>query len=300
MDDKLKGAKIFQNAIDTPIAINENGYIGINPSSYSPKIFNISEVTEYKITTGDPKKNTAGGIGAGAVLGGLGGLLIGGLLGAGGTGSYATSAFKRTTMLGGLGAASGALMGGGNAPEKISEINLIFKMNDFNNPFISVPLLNSSIKTNSNRFKELQVEIQSIISTLDYIKNNKKNILPDSNQSPQIRGNEKINRNSPNFMQVGDTVENLIGGKFYIITGNANLYSVYTYKDSSRIAYYEARGDSCITSVIAHVEEETGKILSIVVSDKGSGNTKDLIGGISVIEHYKVNSMREALQELEK
>ncbi|MCL2792501.1 MAG: SAM domain-containing protein [Spirochaetaceae bacterium] len=190
MDDKLKGAKIFQQAIEIPVAINENGYIGINPYSYSVKIFNINEVTEYKITTGDTKKNTAGSIGAGALLGGLGGALLGGLLGAGATGSYASSASGRTTMLGGLGAASGALIGA-DAPEKISEIDLIFKMNDFNNPFISVPLLSSSIKINSNRFKELQVEIQSIMSTLDFLWNNKKNILPPSNQISQICGVEK-------------------------------------------------------------------------------------------------------------
>ncbi|MCL2801974.1 MAG: hypothetical protein FWD28_09485 [Treponema sp.] len=301
MDDKLNGAKIFQNVVDTPIAINENGYIGIDPSSYSAKIFSINEVIEYKIKIGDTKKNTAGGIGAGAVIGGLAGLLVGGLLGAGGTGSYASRASTRTNLLGGLGAASGALVGGSNASEKISEINLVFKMNDFNNPYISVPLLKSTIKTNSNRFKELQVEIQSIISTLDFLKNNKKNSLLNSNQPPDIRGNEIINRNSFNFMQSGDTIREFIGGKFYILIGNANIYSVFRHKDSGKIAYYNAEGETSLINAVAHVEEISGKILSIITANKGlSGVTKELIGGISVIEHFKANSMREALGYIEK
>ena len=184
MNAKLNGAKIFQDEIETVIAINGNGYIGINPSSYNAKIFNISEVSEYKITTSDSQKNTAGGIGAGAVIGGLTGALLGGILGAGGTGSYASSASKRTTMLGGLGAASGALIGGGNAPEKISSIILVFKLNNFENPIISVPLLTSSIKINSNRFNKLQAEIQCIMGTLEYLWNNKTVSLPVSNEIP--------------------------------------------------------------------------------------------------------------------
>jgi hypothetical protein len=60
----------------------------------------------------------------------LAGLLVGGILGAGGIGRSAASASKRTTMLGGLGAASGALMGGGNAANRVNSIDLAFKINN--------------------------------------------------------------------------------------------------------------------------------------------------------------------------
>ena len=303
MDAKLSGAKIFQDTIETPIAINENGYIGINPNSHNARIFNISEVTEYKITTGDPKKNTVGGIGAGAVIGGLAGALLGGILGAGGTGSYASSASRGTALLGGLGAASGALIGGGGASEKISNIYLEFKVNDFHNSVISVPLITRPVKTDSNRFNEIKIEIQKIISTLDFLSNTKEKLLPESNSGQiPIRGNEVVNRNSKNYMQVGDVVECLIGGKFYVLTGHANLYSVFTYKESGQIAYYEGKGESCLIIAAAHVNETTGEILSIVTANKGkgmSGITKELVGGISVIEQTKMDSMREAIKYIE-
>jgi hypothetical protein len=84
MDNRLKGAKIFQQAIVTPVAISEDGNIDINPSTKKAVIFNLKDVTEYTVIV-DETKNTAGSIGKGVLLGGLTGLLVSGILGAGGT-----------------------------------------------------------------------------------------------------------------------------------------------------------------------------------------------------------------------
>jgi len=165
MDKRLTGAKIFQMGIDTAIAINENGYICIDPSSNSSTIFNIIDVLDYNVITSDPNNYNTKNIGKGVLLGGITGLLVGQVLG---------NSESRTTILSGLGAVSGALMGA--AVKTIDNICLFFRINDFNNPIIYVPILSREIKLDSEEFNTIKKEITKIVGTLDFLWNNKAKI----------------------------------------------------------------------------------------------------------------------------
>jgi hypothetical protein len=135
-DEKLKGAKLFKQMINTPIAINEDGNIGIvNPTTKEIKVFNMKDVNGFEVIVDG--KNVAN----------IGGAIAGGLL------------------FGGI----GAIVGGNVKKEKINTINLLFKINDFNTPTINVPLLTSGTKKGSLVDQQLQKEITELTSTLEYV-----------------------------------------------------------------------------------------------------------------------------------
>lgn len=135
-DERLKGAKIFKEWIDTPMAVTENGNIGlINVSTKEIKVFNIKDVNGFEVIVDG--KNVAN----------IGGAIAGGLL------------------FGGI----GALIGSSAKKEKINTINLLFKINDFNTPTITVPLLTSGTKKGSMVDQQLQKEITELTSTLEVV-----------------------------------------------------------------------------------------------------------------------------------
>ena len=161
VDDRLKGAKLFQEFIQTSIAISENGYICINPLRDNTKLFNIKDVIEYDF---EIIKNTGE---KGALKGGLAGLGLGILFGGGGG---FDRRFPWAELVGG---AVGGLLGYSNAIKQIEKINLVFKINNFNNPFISVPLLTDVKNIPSESYEIMYKEIEEIRNTLEYLWNNK-------------------------------------------------------------------------------------------------------------------------------
>jgi hypothetical protein len=178
MDSRLKAAKIFNKAIETPIAINEDGYIGINPSAEGAVIFNINDVTEYKIVVDEKPKNIAANVGKGMIIGKLWGGLLNDLSSAGSSGPS-----RGNNDI--FGALAGGLLGGSKATNQINSISLVFKIEDFNNPWISVPLFTKSTVSMWNmleiwggmnpkdlkRYEEAQLEIQKLLATLDFLWN---------------------------------------------------------------------------------------------------------------------------------
>jgi hypothetical protein len=135
-DERLKGAKLFKEIITTPVAINEEGNIGIiNTSTKEIKVFNIKDVNGFEVIIDG--KNVAN----------IGGAIVGGLL------------------FGGI----GAIVGSSANKQKINSIDLLFKTNDFNNPTINVPLLSSGTKKGSMVDKAIQKEITELTSTLEIV-----------------------------------------------------------------------------------------------------------------------------------
>ncbi|MDR1239742.1 MAG: hypothetical protein LBK27_06485 [Treponema sp.] len=76
-DERLKGAKIFKEWIDTPMAVTENGNIGlINVSTKEIKVFNIKDVNGFEvIVDGKNVANIGGAIAGGLLFGGIGALI---------------------------------------------------------------------------------------------------------------------------------------------------------------------------------------------------------------------------------
>ena len=135
-DPRLNGAKVFNGTIETPIAINEEGNIGIiTPSAKEIKVFNIKDVNGFEVIIDG--KNVAN----------IGGAITGGIL------------------FGGI----GAIVGSSANKQKINSINLLFKINDFNNPTINVPLLSIGTKKGSATDMAIQKEITELTSTLEVV-----------------------------------------------------------------------------------------------------------------------------------
>jgi hypothetical protein len=168
MDDRLKGAKTFGYEIQS-IAISEDGNIGIKPLEAGAVIFNIKDVTEYSIVV-DDTKNIVGGIVKGALIGGAVGFLVNIFLSVGKSPLLPRS-FNWIAM---FGVGCGALLGYRSVANRINSINLVFKVNNFNNPIISVPLLTGGAKINSERYNRTQLEIQKITAALDFLRNREK------------------------------------------------------------------------------------------------------------------------------
>ena len=245
MGDGLKGIKIFDRFIHTPIEIGDDGYIGIFPSDQEEIEFNIKDVSEYKLVV-DDKKNVAGSIGKSAIIGGLTGGLGGSILGAlSGFGGSISRPPSKLGIIGALaGAATGGLMGYGKTSNQINSIYLSFKINDFHNPFISVPLFNGRIDANSYEYKNIQNEIEKIFNTLEIIKN-RINVNSKNKEMPRSKSNSnedfcitpfniqenKYPEPSPKFLEVKDIIpikENFINNS------NPNIE-----KNTSQAKYFQ-------------------------------------------------------------
>jgi hypothetical protein len=135
-DERFKNAKIFKSAIKTPIAISEEGFIGIiNVLLPEPTVIHIKDINGFDlIVDGQNVANIGGAV--------VGGLLFGGI---------------------------GALIGASSKKEKINKITLVFKLNNFNNPTMEIPLLVSETKKGSMIYNMTQEEIRQLLSTLEYV-----------------------------------------------------------------------------------------------------------------------------------
>jgi hypothetical protein len=137
-DSRLKGAKIFKQMIQTPMAITESGNIGISyPSTKIVKVFNIKDVNGFELNIDG--KNVAN----------IGGAITGGLL------------------FGGV----GALVGSSANKQKITKIELMFKLNDFNNPTVLVPLCGET-KRGGMVHQQVEKEITELMNTLEFVEKN--------------------------------------------------------------------------------------------------------------------------------
>jgi len=129
----LNGKYFLENAI-IPIAITENGNIGYKDiNTNNIKVFNIKDVNSFELITDGVKTANAGG----AIVGGL--------------------------LFGGVGAIIGGLSG---QKEKINKIDLLFRINDFNNPVIEIPLMNSFNKSN---YDIINNELKTFMATMEFI-----------------------------------------------------------------------------------------------------------------------------------
>jgi hypothetical protein len=178
-DARLQNAKIFHRAILTPIAMSEDGYIGIQLSSTDLRIFHIKDVIKYdlKVDNLNSPGNGAGtilktalpGAAIGGILGGLNDFTSGGDLG---NGPRTSGGGIGGLLIGGLlGAGIGALIGSGGRKNHVKRIDLVFKLNDFKHPLISVPLFKEE-GFSAHSYSEVQEEIQEIIALLDYLTRN--------------------------------------------------------------------------------------------------------------------------------
>ncbi|MDR2905651.1 MAG: hypothetical protein LBU73_06850 [Helicobacteraceae bacterium] len=134
-DARLNGAKVFQR-LQTPIAINEEGNIGIiTPLTREAKVFNIKDVNGFEVIID------------GQNIANFGGVIVEGVL------------------FGGI----GAIVGSSVNKQEINSIDLLFKINDFNNPIINVPLLSYEIEKGSMAYQTIQQEIAKLTSTLEIV-----------------------------------------------------------------------------------------------------------------------------------
>ena len=138
-DERMQNAKVFNKHINTAIAISENGYIGvIDPKTKQPRIIHIKDINGFEIIVDGQNVVNMGG----AVVGGL---LFGGV---------------------------GALLGGGAHKQKIKKMNLLFKVNDFSNPTIDLPLLSVEVKKGGMIYNAIQNELQELMATLEFVEKN--------------------------------------------------------------------------------------------------------------------------------
>lgn len=133
-NEKLKGGQIFHGALGNCIIINENGYLGLKSSSMKhARVMHINEINGFDI-----KVNGASTTNVGNAI--VGGLIFGGV---------------------------GAILGGmSNRKEKISDIRMIFNIDDFNNPVIELKFIDSATKKGSIIEEAAQKNIQKICSLL--------------------------------------------------------------------------------------------------------------------------------------
>jgi TolB-like protein len=131
-----------------------------------------------------------------------------------------------------------------------------------------------------------------------------KGLIDIVNNTPiEIRGNEMINRNSHNFIQLREYARFLIGGQYYVCLGRCNLYTVWSNRNTGVITYREATGKTNITYVAVHVNPKTGEVLNIVTVNKIGREvptTDELIGGFSVDEYFRTNTWMEAIRYIQQ
>jgi uncharacterized membrane protein len=138
-DGRFVNAKnwVFENT--NFLMISESGFISIKTALQfkDPKIFNIKDVIGFELVTNDKPVANVGG----AVIGGL--------------------------LFGGIGAVVGAMP----KKEKIKKMSIIFKVNDFNNPTIELPMLAISAKpiAGSIYHRLLLDQAREITTTLELV-----------------------------------------------------------------------------------------------------------------------------------
>ncbi|MCC5815944.1 MAG: hypothetical protein JJT78_14415 [Leptospira sp.] len=133
----LKGAEIFDCAMNNYIMINENGYIGLKGQfDQVPSVFHIKDILGFELKTNGKSSASIGG----AVAGGL--------------------------LFGGLGALLGATS---IRNENITELTFVFKINDFKNPNIEIKMLDGKTKKDSMTYNMKQKSIETISSKLEII-----------------------------------------------------------------------------------------------------------------------------------
>ena len=136
MDERLPNAQIFNESIETPVAISENGNIGImDPKTSSISTIHIKDINGFEIIIDDKKT------------------------------SNVTAAAMGTLLFGGI----GGIIGAGMKKEKITKIDLLLKTNDPNNPIIGIPLSKIEIKKKSFIYTNLDSEIQKLLTALNTI-----------------------------------------------------------------------------------------------------------------------------------
>jgi hypothetical protein len=134
-DKRMTNAKVFSQHISTPIAISEDGDIGIiDIKTETFEIIHIKNVNGFElIVDGRNIANVRGAV--------AGGLLFGGV---------------------------GAIIGGGAHKEKITKMELLLKINDFNDPIRNIPLIATEIKKGPG-YDAIQKEIQTVMATLEIV-----------------------------------------------------------------------------------------------------------------------------------
>lgn len=128
-DERLVNAKIFHRLIMTPVAISEEGWIGIGHyfNGHMPDIIHIKDITGFELIVND--KNVPN----------IGGAIVGGL------------------CFGGVGALIGS------TPKKeVVNAKLLLKLDDFHHPTREVPLLHNGGSIDNP-------EIRELFSTLEFV-----------------------------------------------------------------------------------------------------------------------------------
>jgi hypothetical protein len=135
-DDRLKGAKIFELVIDNMIVISETGYIGLKNDKIKEflKIIHINDINGFELNVnGNMRHNTGGAIAGGLLFGGIGALI------------------------------------GGQSKEIINKLSFLFKINDFSNPIIEIPLILFKVKKGSFSHQAVLDKANEIISLLEIL-----------------------------------------------------------------------------------------------------------------------------------
>jgi hypothetical protein len=133
-DKRFKNAKIFK-VIKTPIAISEDGYIGIVDVFLPPTIIHIKDVNGFELIVDSQKVADVD-----ATV----------------TDHWLFRDMKTITTT-------------TSQREEIHNMTLLFKMNDFNNPTLKIPLIIGTTKKGSMYYNMIQDNINEILSTLEIV-----------------------------------------------------------------------------------------------------------------------------------
>lgn len=135
-DDRFSGSKLFDFINTSFILVSESGFIALKSLEMKElKILNIQDITGFEvITDGKPVANIGGAV--------AGGLLFGGV---------------------------GAIIGGMQQKEKITKMSFMFKINDFNNPSIEIPIIALSVKKGSFEHQQIEQKLRDLTNTLEVV-----------------------------------------------------------------------------------------------------------------------------------
>lgn len=137
----LAGAQVFIFNDLTGIAIAENGFIGLLDSETNLKTIHINEINKFSINIDGTSSANLGN----AALGGL--------------------------LFGGFGALIGSQM---NVNQDIQNIEMVFNINDFKNPSITLPVVSTKITKGTDIHKQLKEKLNKVASLLEIVEKNSK------------------------------------------------------------------------------------------------------------------------------
>jgi hypothetical protein len=135
-DERLKNAKVYELVFDNIIVISENGFIGLKNYNIKEmlKIIHVNDINGFELEINGNLHHNTGGAVAGAILfGGIGAII------------------------------------GGQSREIISKLSFIFKINDFNNPVIEIPLISTKIKKGGFSHQAVLEKAREIVGLLEII-----------------------------------------------------------------------------------------------------------------------------------